>query len=178
MAKRQEGLCLPGMTPEPAGEKSKVDPIAEMVGALTDAIIVYPSGWEDTMPERMKQALPIHRLAHIMQCSHGEEKWEEACDLEALMYLYPASLAFPLDEEWSRIYIYLGTKFMGDKFPQDLREESIPDHYDHDLRDLKRWIQRKKVEARKERLRRGKAERKAEEKAEVEPVLCEQIKFF
>jgi hypothetical protein len=32
-----------------------------------------------------------------------------ACDLEALIYLYPASLAAPMGEQWTRIYLYLGT---------------------------------------------------------------------
>ena len=176
MGKRQEGMSLPGMPPGPAEPKSKADPIEEMVGALTDPIIVFPSGWEDTMPEWMKQDLPIRRLAHIMKCLQGQANWEEACDLEALMYLYPASLAQPMGEEWTKVYLYLGTKFMGDKFPEDIRVEDLPSHYEHDLRDLKRWIQKKKVEARKERQRREKAEKKVE--AEVKPVQCEQLKFF
>jgi hypothetical protein len=177
MGKRQEGMMsLPGLPPEPAGAKSKIDPIKvdpidEMVGALTDPIIVFPSGWEDTMPEWMKRDLPINRLVHIMECLHGKARWEEACDLEALIYMYPAALAQPLGEEWTRIYIYLGTKVMGEKMPEDIREESIPDHYQGDLRDLKRWIRKKKVEARKERQRR-------EKKAEVKPLECEQLKFF
>jgi hypothetical protein len=180
MAKRHEGMMsLPGLPPGPtepksAESRSKVDPIDEMVGALTDPIIVFPSGWEDTMPEWMKRDLPLHRLAHVHQCLVGKASWEEACDLEALIYMYPAALAQPLGEVWTRIYVYLGTKVMGDKMPEDVREESIPDHYQEDLRDLKRWIRKKKVEARKDRQRREKAAKKAE----VEPVECEQLKFF
>lgn len=174
MRKRQEGMSLPGMPPSPAEPKSKADPIEEMVGALTDPIIVFPSGWEDTMPDWMRRDLPLHRLAHVHQCLGGKAKWEEACDLEALIYLYPASLAQPMGEEWTRIYLYLATKVMGEKMPEDIREENLPSHYQEDLRDLKRWIQKKKVEARKERQRH----QKAEEKAKVQPEKCEQLKFF
>lgn len=179
MGKRQEGkMSLPGLPAEPAVAKSKVDPIEEMVGALTDPIIVFPSGWEQDLPERLRNELPLRRLIHIHQCLQGEAKWEEACDLEALIYLFPASLAFPLGEEWTKIYLYLGTKVMGDKFPQDIKQETIPDYYDQDLRELKRWIRKKKVEARKERQRCQKEGKKDEEKAEVEPVECEQLKFL
>jgi hypothetical protein len=181
MAKRHEGMMsLPGLPTDPAAEKTrsdiKVDPIEEMVGALTDPIIVFPSGWEETMPEWMKRDLPLHRLAYIMKCLHGEASWEEVCDLEALIYMYPAALAQPLGEEWTKIYIYLGTKVMGDKMPADIREESIPSHYEESLRDLKRWIRKKKIIARKDRRRRDKAE-KAERK-EVVPVECEQLNLF
>ncbi len=175
MGKRPDGMMsLPGLPNSPARIESEVDPIEEMVRALTDPIIVFPSGWEDTMPEWMKRDLPLHRLAHLMKCLKGEANGDEACDLEALMYLYPASLAAPMGEEWSKVYIYLGTKIMGDKFPEDVREDSIPDHYEADLRDLKRWIHKKKVAARRDRRRQA----KAEEKLETEAAECEQIKFF
>lgn len=175
MAKRPDGMMsLPGLPNSAAKTKTGVDPIEEMVGALTDPIIVFPSGWEDTMPEWMKRDIPLHRLAHLMKCAKGEAKWDEACDLEALMYLYPASLAAPMGEVWSRIYLYLGTKVMGDKFPDDVREDSLPDHYEVELRDLKRWIHRKKAAARRDRRRQA----KAEEKLETEPAECEQLKFF
>lgn len=173
MRRRQEGTqSLPGVPPP--SKTSEADSIEEMVGALTDPIIVYPSGWEDTMPEWMKRDLPLHRLAHLMKCSQGKASWDEACDLEALIYMYPATLAHPLGEEWTRIYLHLGTRVMGDKFPQDIKEESLPDYYQEHLRDLKRWIQKKKVQARRER----RHQEKAEKKTQVEPAKCEQIAFF
>ena len=169
---------LPGLPPSTAEAESKADPIEEMVGALTDPIIVFPSGgWENDIPEWMRRDLPLHRLAHLMKCSQGKANWNEATDLEALMYLYPASLAAPMDEEWSRIYLYLGTKVMGEKMPGDIKEESLPSHYEQDLQELKRWIYRKKAQARKERLRKEKTG-KADQKEQIEPVKCEQLKFF
>ena len=72
-----------------------------------------------------------------------------ACDLEALIYLYPASLAAHMGEQWTRIYLYLGTRCFGSSFPEDIKRETL-DQYDMaQLEDLKRWIRKKKVEARK-----------------------------
>jgi hypothetical protein len=180
MKKRQVGIpVLPDLPPSTAEEKTKVDPIEEMVGALTDPIIVYPSGWEQDLPERLKDELPLHRLAHLMKCSQGLAKWDEACDLEALLYLFPASLSFPLDAEWTDIYLYLSTKVMGDKVPQDIKRESLPDHYLEELRRLKRWIHDKKLAARKERMRQEKKEEREEKekKTEVKPEIFEQLKM-
>jgi len=155
-------------------EKGKVDPIEEMAGALCDPIIVFPGGgWEQDLPEVLRKELPLRRLIHVKLCFDGKENWDEACDLEALLYLYPASLFAPMSEQWARIYLYLGTKCLGDRFPEDIKQETL-DAYDMgELRDLKRWIQKQKVKARKERQRREKAEKVQVVKAE-----CEQMKLF
>lgn len=154
----------PPRGPQPS--KLPHDPIEEMLGALTDPLIVFPSGWEDTMPEKLKRDLPLHRLIHVHQCLSGKAEWDEACDLEALMYLYPASLAFPMGERWSRIYLYLGTRCYGTSFPEDIKQETL-DQYDMaELKGLKRWIQAQKVKARKARRQQD----KGQEKSGEEPV--------
>jgi len=48
-------------------------------------------------------------------------------------------------------------------FPEDIKRENLDQHDMAQLRDLKRWIRRKKVEARKNR---GKAQKAQEQKAE------------
>ena len=124
--------------------------IDDLVGALFDPIIVFPAGgWENDLPEKLKNELPLRRLAHVKLCLDGTEDWELACDLEALIYLYPASLAAPMGEQWTRIYLYLGTKCLGSSFPDDIKRETLDQHDMAQLRDLKRWIRKKKVEARK-----------------------------
>ena len=134
------------------------DPIAEMAYALIDPIIVFPAGgWEQDIPERLKNELPLRRLAHIKLCLDGKAPWDEATDLEALIYLYPASLAHPMPHEWGRIYLYLGTRVMGQSFPGDIRQESLDDCERELLRGLKQWLHKKKVEARKARDRKGQA---------------------
>jgi hypothetical protein len=134
------------------------DPIEEMVGALTDPLIVFPSGWEDTIPQHLKERLPLDRLAHQMRCMNGQAHWDEATDLEALLYMYPASLAHPLSEQWTRIYLYLGTRCLGDKLPEDSRQESLSDYDMAELRGLKRWIRKQILKARKDRKSGEKAE--------------------
>ena len=176
MRKQREGTpSLPGLPTSPPGIERGVDSIEEMVGALCDPIIVFPAGgWENDLPERLRNLLPLHRLAHVHQCLEGKAEWDEACDLEALLYLYPASLAAPMGEQWSRIYLYLGSKVMGEKFPEDIRRENLDEYDLGELRDLKRWIYKTKLKARKERQRQGKAEKKTE----VEPVKCEQLRIM
>jgi hypothetical protein len=170
---------LPGI-PSPGSSKIKsgVDPIEEMAGALTDPIIVFPAGgWEQDLPQRLKNELPLRRLLHVYQCLNGKAEWDEATDIEALLYIYPASLAAPMSHDWARIYLYLGTKVMGDSFPQDIRVEALSDYEMGELRGLKRWIQKKKVEARRARRRQEKAEEKGR-KAELEPAEYEQIRLL
>ena len=129
-----------------------VDPIEEIVYAFTDPIIVFPAGgWEDTIPQHLKDRVPLERLARNMRCNKGEASWDEATDLEALLYMYPRTLAAPLSEQWTRIYLYLGTTCLGDKLPQDIRQESLSQYDMEELRDLKRWIRGRQVKARKER---------------------------
>ncbi len=147
------------------------DPIEELAGALTDPTIVFPAGgWENDIPQHLKDRLPIDRLAHQMRCHKGEAQWDEACDLEALLYMYPRTMASPLSEQWTRIYLYLGTKVMGDKIPQDIKQERLSDYDMAQLRDLKRWIHKRKVKARRER-RKG-------EKVEVVPAKVEYPRLF
>ncbi|KKM98460.1 hypothetical protein LCGC14_1157660 [marine sediment metagenome] len=153
------------------GDNVRVDPIAEMVGALVDPLIVFPSGWEETLPEELRKRLPLDRLLHNMMCNQGKARWDEACDLEALLYMYPLCMARPLGEKWTRIYLYLGTRVMGKKIPDDIRRDSL-DQYDMEaLRDLKQWIQKKKLQARRDRRRGQKAEA-------VVPVEMDQPKMF
>ena len=166
----------PANTASPANTSTPSMPdnwIEEMVGALFDPLIVFPAqGWEKDIPEKLKNELPLRRLAHLMLCSKGEASWEEATDLEALIYLYPASLMAPMSEQWTRIYLYLGTKCYGKQLPDDIKQESLSDYDMAQLRDLKRWIYKKRVQARKARARGEKAE------AKTEPVKYEQMRFL
>ena len=149
-----------------------VDPIAEMVGAICDPLIVFPAGgWEETLPEELKKRLPLDRLLHNMLCSQGKAQWDEACDLEALLYMYPRTLAAPFSEQWTRIYIYLGTQVMGKKIPDDIRQDTLSDYDMEALRGLKQWIYKKKLQARRDR-------RRGEKMDKVVPVEVDQPKMF
>ncbi len=146
------GEPAPGAAAPATAIPEGADPIAEMVGALFDPILVFPNtGWEDTLPQGMKKELPLHRLAHQMRCLSGQEPWDEACNADALLYMYPLSLARPLGSDWSTIYIYLGTKVLGSKMPEDMAEKTLTDYQMRMLRDLKRWIHQKHLQHRRER---------------------------
>jgi len=76
---------------------------------------------------------------------------ETATDAEAMAYVYPASLQFPLNSDWTQIYLYVCTKTLqsaGRTVPDDIKVEDLDDYRMHQLNDLKRWIYRKRKQAR------------------------------
>lgn len=158
---------------ETAFPKPPRDPILETVCALTDPIIVFPAqGWEDDLPEPLRKRLPIDRLAHVMMAIDGKEPWDECTDVEALLYMYPRTMLSSLSEQWVRIYLYLGTTAMGEAIPADIRQGELSKYDMGELRKLKRWIQEKKLQARKDRERKTRVEAPAEtpRKPDVLPV--------
>ncbi len=118
---------------------------SDLIGALTDPIVVFDPGWAGVLPDWLK----------------GEEG--VATDAEALAYVSNASSSHPIASEWVDIYQYLLTRVMGERVPEELRKESLDDYKMGLLTDLKEWIWRQRVKARQER---GRAERrKAREEA-------------
>ncbi|GAI11536.1 unnamed protein product, partial [marine sediment metagenome] len=75
--------------------------ISEIVGALSDPIIVFPGGWGDSLPEWIKPAITLERLAMNMRALKGAEM--TGTDAEACAYLYTASLTQPMDHDWTKI---------------------------------------------------------------------------
>ena len=151
---------------------NNVDPIEELVGAICDPIIVYPSQWAQDLPERLKEELPIHRLAHVKRCLEGEASWDEVCDLEALLYLYPRSLESPLGETWTNIYLYLGTKAMGN-VSEEVKVKTLTSYQESELRELKRWIRSQKLKSRK-----GERHQDKSKESKIIPIEAEQLKMF
>jgi len=47
--------------------------ISDIVGVFTDPILVFPGGWGDTLPEWLKNAIVLERLAENMKASKGEQ---------------------------------------------------------------------------------------------------------
>ncbi|MDP2917097.1 MAG: hypothetical protein Q8O16_04115 [Dehalococcoidia bacterium] len=140
--------------------------IGELVGALCDPIIVYPSGWEDTLPDWIKSQIHLERL--IMNAKVMKEGGVPVGDTEALAYMYPRTMEAPMSEQWFRIYMYVFTqamKFKKTEVPEDLRSETLTDYDMRQLDDLKRWIYQKRVQHRKEKARDER--RQAAEEAET-----------
>ena len=140
--------------------------ISDIVGVFTDPIVVYPGAWMDTIPDWLKQRITLNRLVMNMKALKGETP--TGTDSEALAYMMPVTFEFPLDRDWTEIYLYLATKVMsaeGKNVPEDIRHDSLRDDQVADLRRLKDWIYRKRVDHRLERERAEQRQQKEEEAA-------------
>ena len=166
------------MTTEETLEKG----ISEIVGCLSDPITVFPGGWGDTLPEWLKNAITLERLAMNMRALKGEEM--TGTDAEACAYLYTASLTQPMGHDWTQIYLYIAgkaysrwrTKESGVEIPEDIRVESLNDDQMRDLNRLKAWLYRKRIQVREERdraERRQKREEEATAREAAQPALFE-----
>ena len=137
--------------------------IDSLVGALMDPIIVMPGGWGDSLPDWIKGAIQIERLALLMK---GEET---ATDAEACAYLFTASLTNPMGSDWTRIYLYIAGKVIsrnkGTEMPEDIRVDSLDDGEMRSLRELKQWIWDRRAKVSQERRRAEKAQAKVEAEA-------------
>ena len=146
-------MTLQGLQPP---QSKQVDGwISNLVGALTDPIIVFPSPWRDDIPENVKKQIPLERLIMNMKVEH-EGKGVPVGDCEALIYMFPRTMESPMGYEWTHIYSYCFTKameFMKVEVPADLRVDILSDYDMHHLDDLKRFIWNARVKARKEKAR-------------------------
>ena len=149
------------------GKLDKDDWVEAMVEVFAAPLIVYPSGWQDTLPDWIKGEVTLQRLIRLMKGDDGL-----ATDVEALAYMYPRALEAPLDSDWMQIYLYLGTKVMGSRLtdktaemPADVRVEQLTPSQERDLMELKRWI--------RERQRKAVAEKRRAEKREAEATRLE-----
>jgi hypothetical protein len=146
--------------------------ISDLVGVFTDPILVSPGGWGDTLPQWLKEAITLERLAeNMLAIKEGREL--TGTDAEATAYLYTASLEAPMDTDWTKIYLYVAGKTYaranrGKEIPEDIRVESLNDDQMRDLVRLKEWIYRKRTEARQERERAERRQKKEEAQARTE----------
>ena len=79
--------------------------ISDIVGCLTDPIIVFPGGWGDTLPDWLKTAITLERMMGDMKALKGKEP--TGTDAEACAYLMTLSLTQPMDSDWTQIYLYI-----------------------------------------------------------------------
>jgi hypothetical protein len=139
----------------------------DLVGTLTDPIIVYPGGWGDSLPEWLKNAITLERLIENMKTTKGEQP--TGTDAEACAYLNTASLTVPMDSDWSQIYLYVAgktyTRWQKNKMPDDIRVDSLSNEQMADLNRLKVWLHSRRTTARQEMERGEKRQHKEEEVA-------------
>jgi hypothetical protein len=148
--------------------KSVDSVIGDLVGTLTDPIIVYPGGWGDSIPEWLKNAITLERMIENMKTTKREEP--TGTDAEACAYLNTASLTAPMDGDWSQIYLYVAgktyTRWRKSEMPDDIRVDSLNDQQTADLNRLKEWLYQRRTTARQESERTERRQQKEEEVAE------------
>jgi len=152
--------------------------ISDIVGCLTDPIIVFPGGWGDTIPEWLKGAITMERMIEYMRPLKGEEP--TGGDAEACAYVMTVSLTQPMDSDWTRIYLYVANqtfkRWYKGEMPADNVVDSISDHQMRELNRLKAWLYRQRIKVRTEKdraeRRRNREEAVAQREAE-QPALFE-----
>ena len=151
--------------------------IGDLVGTLTDPIIVYPGGWGDSLPEWLKNAVTLERLAENMKATKGEQP--KGTNAEACAYLNTASLTVPMDSDWSQIYLYVAgktyTRWQKNKMPDDIRVDSLSNEQMADLNRLKVWLHSRRTTARQEMER---SERRQQKEEDVAKRKAEQPALF
>ena len=151
--------------------------VDDLVGTLTDPIIVYPGGWGDTLPEWLKNAIVLERLTENMKETKGEQP--TGTDAEACAYLNTASLSAPMDNDWSQIYLYVAGKtysrWQKSELPDDIRVDSLNKQQTAALNRLKEWLYRQRTTARQEMER---TERRQQKEEEVDKRKAEQPALF
>jgi len=151
--------------------------ISDIVGALIDPIIVFPGGWGDTLPEWLKNAVTLERLTMNMKALKGDEM--TGTDAEACAYLYTAALAQPMGHDWGQIYLYVATqtyrRWGKNEMPGDIAVDTLNDEQMRDLNRLKEWLYHKRTQA---RLERDRAERKQKREEEAARRKAEQPALF
>ena len=150
-----------------ATEKQVEKGISDIVGALTDPIIVFPGGWGDTLPDWLKNAITLERLTMNMRALKGEEM--TGTDAEACAYLYTASLTQPMDHDWGQIYLYIATqtyrRWGKNEMPGDIAVDKLDDEQMRDLNRLKAWLYQRRTTIRLDRDRAERRQKKEEEAA-------------
>ena len=141
--------------------------ISDLVGVFTDAIIVFPGGWGDSLPEWLKNAIILERLEMNMRALKGEEM--TGTDAEACAYLMTVTLTQPVDSDWTQIYLYIATqtyrKWGKGEMPSDIAVESLSDYQMAELKRFKNWLYEKRIKVRQDRERTERRQEREEEAA-------------
>ena len=153
--------------------------ISDIVGCLTDPVIVFPGGWGDTLSDWLKTAITLERMMWNMKALKGEEP--TGTDAEACAYLYTAGLTAPMDHDWSQIYLYVATMtyrhWNKGEMPADIAVDSISDYQMGELNRLKSWLYHQRVKARQEKDRAERRQEKEEAEAQREEEQPALFKF-
>ena len=153
--------------------------ISDIVGCLTDPIIVFPGGWGDTIPEWLKTTITLERMIGDMKALKGEEPI--GTDAEACAYLMTVSLTQPMDSDWTQIYLYTASqtykRWEKGEMLADIVVNSISDYQVGELNRLKAWIYRQRIKVRLDRDRTERREKREETETQREAEQPALFKF-
>jgi hypothetical protein len=153
--------------------------ISDIVGCLTDPIIVFPGGWGDALPEWLKTAITLERMIGNVQELKGEEA--TGTDAEACAYLMTVSLTQPMDSDWTQIYLYVAgqayKRWGKGEMPADIAVGSISDSQMQELNRLKAWLYHQRVKARQEKDRAERKDKREKSEAQREAAQPALFKF-
>jgi hypothetical protein len=142
--------------------------VSDIVGCLTDPIIVFPGGWGDTLPDWLKTAITLERMIGNMKELKGEVPI--GTDAETCAYLMTVPLTQPMDSDCTQIYLYVASqtykRWGKGEMPTDIVVESISDYQTGELNRLKTWLYGRRVKERQERDRAERREGKEGVKAQ------------
>ncbi len=151
--------------------------IGDLVGALCDPIIVYPSPWKDDLPDWIKPQISLERL--IMNMKVAKEGGVPVGSTEVMAYIFPRTMEAPMTEQWFRIYMHVCNEAMAFKkveVPEDLKSRPLDSHDIYELNGLKRFIYESRVKHRTEKAR-GERQQVKQEAKELATVPAQQAFF-
>ncbi len=151
--------------------------IGDIVGALSDPIIVYPSPWKEDLPDWIKPQITLERL--IMNIKAAKEGGVPVGSTEVMAYIFPRTMEAPMTEQWTRIYMHVFNEAMAFKkveVPEDLKSEKLSSHDMYELNGLKRCIYESRVKHRREKAR-GERQLAKEDSRELAIVPAQQAFF-
>ena len=109
----------------------------------------------------------------------NKDKQPIGTDAEACAYLNTASLAMPIDNDWSQVYLYVAgktyTRWRKGEIPKDIRVDSLTEHQIASLNRLKEWLYYRRTTARQEA---KKAEKWQQKEVEAAKRKAEQPALF
>lgn len=127
----------------------------DLIDALHAPILTFSASWADSIPDRLKQIMPLARMAALIK---GEEM---ATYPEIVAYLITRSHEAPMDYEWTDIYTHVSCKVCEQWFQEDHWEavrapKELSTWLQGQLDDLRRHIYRKRRERLKKQINENK----------------------
>lgn len=109
-------------------------------------IVVADREWAKDIPEWLLKEVKVERLVYGL-ASLMKRGTPQVGDAEVAVYLMTNALRQPMSSEYANIYAYLLTRLFrkkGKEVPEDIRREELTDWEEHEFRELKDMIYRRR----------------------------------